>query len=234
MHDWQAVVRERFSGLGLTDDQQREVITELAAHLEDLYVEQCALGVNEAQAMHQALDDGTDWRQLERRIRHSKHQEENMNTRTRTLWLPGLASLTAAMGMLMVMNRIGIEPKIYWYRSMAGLELYLPWLMTLPVFGALGAYLSRRAQGELKTRLAAALFPSIVVLGLFCLGIALSVVVAVFQTAIERHVNWQVVPVAFALMVVNWVLLPGAALALGALPFLRNSGMRLPEERSAN
>ncbi len=214
MPDWQELVRERLSGRGLTSDQQ--VVSELAAHLEDLYEEERVRGVNETDANRRALDEVADWRRLSRKIRHSKQEEGQMNDRTRSLWIPGLASLTGAMGILMLMNRIGIEPRIFWYGSMAGLELYLPWLMVLPVFGGLGAYLSQRANGQFKARLAAALFPAIVLFGFLCLGIIIS-------AAIERHLPWRMLPVLFALTVFNWVLLPGAALLLGALPFMRSS-----------
>ncbi len=139
-----------------------------------------------------------------------------MNARTRSLWIPGFASLTAAMGTLMLMNRFGIEPTILWHGSLAILQVHLPWLAVLPIFGALGAYLSLRAKGQLKVRLAAALFPALVLLGLFCPGI---VIAAVF----EHHQTWSALPVAFAVVVLNWILIPGAFLLLGALPFLRNS-----------
>lgn len=225
MRDWRALVRERLRGRALTDDQQNEVVTELAAHLEDLYDEQRTLGASESQAIHLALDEVSDWRQLERKIRRSKHQEGYMNDRTRTLWLPGLVSLTAAMGMLMLMNRLGIKPTILWYRSRFALEFYLPWLLCLPLFGGLGAYLSRRSLGQFKMRLAAALFPAIAIFGLFCFGITTSLMV-------ERRMVWHAFPGAFALMVFTWVLLPGAALALGALPFLRNPQGRKVEPKN--
>ena len=218
MRDWQALVRLKFSRRGLTREQQNEITVELAAHLEDVYEETWALGTNEADATCHALDQVADWRKLSRKIRRSKQKEQAMNSRTKRLWLPGLASLTAAMGTLMLMNNVGVEPKIFWYRSMAGLELYVPWLVVLPVFGALGAYLSQRGEGKLGARLAAALFPAIAFFGLFCLGLTTSVVV-------EHHLTLRFLAVAFALITFNWVLVPGAALFLGALPFLRGSRM---------
>jgi hypothetical protein len=224
VRDWQALVRERLSGRGLTTSQQNEVVAELAAHLEDLYEVARAQGASETDAIRLALEDGTDWRRLSRRIRSSKEQEEQMNNRTRSLWIPGLVSLTAATGTLMLMNRIGIEPRIFWYGSKVGLELYLPWLVILPVFGGLGAYLSRLANGHLRAQLAAALFPAIVYLGFFCLGITVS-------ATIERHLTWRDSPIV-ALMILNWVLLPGGALFLGALPFLRNSQTHDPAQAS--
>jgi hypothetical protein len=127
--------------------------------------------------------------------------------------------LTTAIVALSIVNRIGVQPKIIWYGSTVGLELYFPWLMMLPVFGGLGAYLSQRAHGEVRARLAAALFPVIVLSGLFC-------TILMFSGLIERHLTWRALPVAFALTILNWVLIPGAALALGALPFLRASHLR--------
>lgn len=226
MRDWQELVREQLNGRGLTATQQDEVVAELAAHLEDLYEEQRACGGNESDAIRRALDEVVDWRQLSRMIRCSKRQEgQIMNDRTRSLWLPGLASLTAAMGTLMIINQIGLQPRIFWYGSLAVVQMYVPWLAVLPVFGALGAYLSRRANGKLKARLAAASFPALVLLGLFCPAIVLA-------TVLEHHLTWSVLLVAFSAMVFNWVLLPGAALLVGALPFLRSSEKRGPEQAS--
>jgi len=142
-----------------------------------------------------------------------------MNARTKSMWLPGFATLTFAMGTLMLMTRLNIEPKMIWHGSMALVQLYLPWLAALPLIGALGAYLSRQAQGQMRARLVAALFPALVPFAIFCPAIVVSAV-------LEHHLTWTVVPVAFALLVFNWVLLPGTALLLGALPFLRKSGMR--------
>ena len=224
MRDWNVLVRERFSGRGLSELQQTEVVSELAAHLEDLYEHQRSLGIGEAEAISRALNEVNNWRQLSRDISSTKKPEGHMNYRTKSLWLPGFTTLTAAMGALAIImghdvHRFYFEPRIYWYGSMAVMEIYLPWLAILPIIGGIGAYLSRMANGNLKTRLAAALFPALVVFALFCPGI---VVTAVF----EHHLNWHVLPVAFAGMVFSWVLLPGAALTLGALPFLRSSQVR--------
>jgi hypothetical protein len=209
--DWQALVRERLSGRGLSPSQQGEVVVELAAHLEDHYEEQRTMGACESDALRRALDDAADWCRLARKIRQSKLQEGQMNNRTRRLWLPGFASLTTTLVMLVALNRIGDEPRIFWHGTKFGMNLVLPWLIAMPVFGGLGAYLSRLGNGNVKARLVAALFPAIVIFGVFCFSIAVS------------EVMWHVLPIAFARTVLNWVFLPGALLFLGALPFLRNS-----------
>jgi len=145
-----------------------------------------------------------------------------MNSRTKSLWLPGLTTLTAAMGALTIINRFNLEPRIYWYGSLAVGQMYVPWLAILPIIGGFGAYLSRLANGNLQTRLAAAAFPALVPFAIFCPGIAVAAVTL-------HHASWRTLPVAFSVMVFNWVVLPGAALTLGALPFLRSSHTREAE-----
>jgi hypothetical protein len=225
VRDWNLLVRERFSGRGLTELQQTEVVSELAAHLEDLYEHERSLGIPEADAVSRALNEVDNWRQLSRDISRTRKLEGQMNYRTRSLWLPGLATLTAAMGALMIMTRFNIEPKMIWHGSIAVVQLYLPWLAALPFIGGLGAYLSQRAQGQMGARLVAALFPALVPFAVFCPAIVVSAV-------LEHHLTWTVVPFAFAVLVFNWVLLPGAALALGSLPFLGSSRMREAEHTS--
>jgi hypothetical protein len=220
VRDWNVLVRERFSGRGLTELQQSEVVSELAAHLEDFYEHERSLGLTEAEAISRALNEVDNWGQLSRDISRTKKPEGQMNSRTKSLWLPGLTTLTAAMGALAIImnhhvNRFYFEPRIYWYGSMAVVQIYLPWLAILPIIGGIGAYLSRLANGNLRTRLAAASFPALVPFALFCPGIIVAAVT-------EQHGNWHVLPVAFSAMVFNWVLVPGASLTIGALPFLRN------------
>lgn len=215
MRDWNVLVRERFSGRGLTELQRTEIVSELAAHLQDLYEHERSLGITEAEAISRGLNEVNNWRQLSRNISRTRKAERLMNNRTKSLWLPGLTTLTAAMGGLAIITRFNLEPRIYWHGSLAVVQMHLPWLAILPIIGGVGAYLSRLANGNLKMRLAAATFPALVPFALFCPGIALAAVT-------DHHASWQVLPVAFSLMVLNWVLLPGAVLTLGALPFLRN------------
>lgn len=225
MRDWNVLVRERLNGRGLTDAQQDEVAAELAAHLEDLYEHERNLGATEAEAIFRALNEVDNWRQLSRNISRARKPEGQMNYRTRSLWLPGLATLTVAMGALTIINRFNLQPRIYWYGSLPVGQVYLPWLAILPIIGGFGAYLSRLANGNLKARLAAASFPALVLFALFCPGIAAT---AVF----EHHLNWHVLPVAFAGMVFSWVVLPGVALTLGALPFLRDAASQETQSKT--
>ena len=101
------------------------------------------------------------------------------------------------------------------YLGMAGtfLVIYWWWLLCLPLIGAIGAYWSRRTGGKLLERVLAASFP---VLGLTC------VMVVAFCTGsvIDRQpLSFRLV--AFVVYLLGWGILPGVALLLGALPFLR-------------
>lgn len=133
-----------------------------------------------------------------------------MNSRTKRLWLPGLVSLVAAHGFLMILERAGLPFHFFKLASMS-MPLYpISWLGALPLFGAIAAYLSRRAGGDLLARVAAGVFPSIAVLAVICFG--------VLAALVSGHGTWWV---AIVLGMFCWVVLPGAALLLGVLPFLR-------------
>lgn len=213
MVDWIALVEKQLGRLNVTRAQREEIAAELAGHLEDLEEEGRAAGLSESEAMCRALNEAGDWCRLAREIRHTKHQEEQMNQRTRALWLPGAVSLAATMGWLMILTRTDFEPRLLWLDGRA-LVLYLPWLAVLPLFGAAGAYLSRRGRGEPVARLAAGLFPAVAMLGLLCSILPAALI-------LDRAVRAHFMLVGFAVAVFNWVALPGFALMLGVLPFLR-------------
>jgi hypothetical protein len=135
---------------------------------------------------------------------------ENMNTRTRTFWLPALVSLTAAMAGLTISTLGGLEGRFV-ARGWATYVVYIPWLLTLPLCGAAGAYLSRRAGGERRTCLAAGLFPVIAMTSL--VG---------FLTLIGEFVFARPQALYFSVGLLFGVILPGVALLLGAMPFAKS------------
>ena len=223
MHDWATLVRERLGRLDLAPEQKKEIVAELAAHLDDCYEEQRGQGLSETKAMQHALDEVCGWRKLARKIQRAKREEEIMNYRTKSIWLPGLVSLTAASVSLAVFQFIGWQPRILWMKEIpVPLFVYLPWLVLLPLCGAAGAYLSRRAGGERPTRVLAGLFPSIVMLGAFCLILVVEFLMSLFVD--RRAIELRFLAHHFAilwLLLLSWVVLPGVLLLLGALPFLR-------------
>ena len=104
MRDWKKLVRERMSGLNLPPDLKEEVVSELAAHLEDGYQNEVARGLGELEASRLVLSE-VQWNKLAREIRRATSKEESMNNRTRALWLPAMVNLTIAAVLLIMLGR---------------------------------------------------------------------------------------------------------------------------------
>jgi hypothetical protein len=210
MPDWKEVVRER---LGAEAVASAEVVVELAGHLEEIYDDAISRGLNEAVAAEVALQEVEDWRVLAADICRAKPQEDLMNYRTKSLWLPALITLLGASVALAVMQFLGMQPRRVWIGGM-GITFYWPWLGSLPMFSALGAWLSRKSQGQTSARLVAGMSPAVVML------IVMSLILP-FGLVID---GWHFIRlVGFGLGLANWVVLPGMALLVGALPFVRET-----------
>lgn len=147
-----------------------------------------------------------------------------MNQRTKTLWLPGLISLTAAMVFLLFSELVSLQPRFLAPGFSVAVPTgstsanvivvaYLPWLGLLPFCGAAGAFLSGRAGGQRPARLAAGLFPWI---ALFCL--------VAFLTLIGQIVPFQHEWFGFVTKLLLLSIPPAIALLLGVIPFLKEAG----------
>src|SRR5271163_4768969 len=132
-----------------------------------------------------------------------------MNNRTKTLWVPGLISLTGSMASMLFLQRALPQPQMRLNHAGLPLLYQLLWLAMLPLFGAVSARLSRRAGGDRSTTLIAVLFPSIVMTPLW----------TVLATRMSHPSPRQWFGLLSGAM--NWIVIPGAALLLGALPFLK-------------
>jgi hypothetical protein len=214
VRDWNRLVNERLAALDLSDGSKREVVAEIAAHLED------------CDANRLPNIDKVDWPDLVAQIQRAKSANSPLNERTRQLWLPSIASLLAANLLLMVLSLASQAPRSV---SMHGAALfpglatvgdYLPWLAAQPLVGALGAWLSRRAGGGPLTRLAAALFPSFVMLGCWGLFIPLSSILQKEAWTLQH-------PVYLAAGAFMWVIPGMMGLALGSFPFVVNNRRNL-------
>jgi hypothetical protein len=206
MPDWKKEVGARLAQLQLTPEVREEVIAELAAHLEDCEGDGTISG-----STVPPLSD-TQWNKLSRNIQRTKREEAVMNHRTRSLWIPGMASLLGASLFMALLQWVGVRPRLIWVDAHMAMTFYWPWLASLPIFGAVGAYLSRRAGGEIRTRLAAGLSP---VWWLFLLSIALFPMEMLHQGYHLPELRYYVLGMA------NWVAIPAFALFVGELPFLR-------------
>jgi hypothetical protein len=213
------LVRERMSGDDMALAPHDEVVAELSGHLADCYEALRAQGVRESEAIEGAINEIGDSRQLARAIRRAKRGRGTMNDRTKQLWLPGLASRTAANVLLTIVTRISLDPRLVaerstaWFPGLALMAAYSPWVAAQPLVGALGAWLSRRACGGRATRLCAGLFPSIVMLA--CWGIFIPA-----SAAVERHAWAMRHPAYLVLGALLWVAPAMMGLLLGSLPFL--------------
>jgi len=228
MQNWKDVTRERLtaanlslsSAANLTPTDCEEVIQELAAHLEETYEQARLRGLTKTEAFELTLQEVDDWHVLAANIRHAKSEDNSMNQRTKTLWLPGLASLAAASLFLLALTQLSLAPQ-YLERVNSGLgrSLNIGWLFAQILFGALGAFLSRRAGGTRTARIVAATFPAIVLFGLWAFWIPVSAL-AEHNAFVLRH------PLYYALGIFIWVLPPAITLFLGAAPFLKEQKPR--------
>jgi hypothetical protein len=229
MPDWAELVRHQLSGLGLEPEVCDEVILELANHLEEQWGVLRGQGISKEAAVEQTLSLVEDWKDLGEKIQSVRAKEPTMNQRTREFWLPGFLTLLLAMGLLALIQFFGPKPwnlaqHINQWTLVAPVTvIYVPWLLSLPLVGALGAYLSNRAGGTRRAVIASLVFPVLPYLVFFLFGFPLALM-------IEENVTHNIMFSALLVGLFAWVLAPGAALVVGGLlaqPFLsRPSGSR--------
>jgi hypothetical protein len=224
MPDWQKLARRRLTPLALGSAREDEIVAELAGHLEDLYADLVRQGIPEEEAVNSALSAAVDWDELRRDIQLAANEEVNMNYRVKTLWLPGACTIVLS-GMVLRLLQIpsAPAPHVFWLRQGPPLIVYWQWLVCLPLVGAVGAYWSRRAGGKLLERALAVSFP---VLG----PMGLPMLVLPFMLIFRWLVHRDALLVSSALVLLTWVVLPEAALLVGALPFFRRDASAQPRQ----
>ncbi|HKN61022.1 MAG TPA: hypothetical protein VJW93_07590 [Candidatus Acidoferrales bacterium] len=214
VRDWRKLVLEKIGRLDLPPSQRDEIAAELASHLEEVREEKRAQGLPESEAIERTLSEVFDWNDLARRIHRAKREEGIVNDRTKHLWLPGLASVSAAVAIEVALARLSYEP-FNIARSHTTQIMYGLWLVGQLFCGAAGAFLSRRAGGSRSARIAAALFTSGVLLATMFVVIAICAIgraTGLAFTALDMSLRIKPVFVV--------VLVPSIAMLLGALPFL--------------
>ena len=211
MPDFERLVAERLARLNLAPAQQRDVIAEVSAHLEEFYRARVAAGSADPEG--ETLAQVANWNRLRRRIRRAK--EDRMRI-ARAVVLPGLGAvllawITFRLSVSYLVQPFACQPDDTTALGLvadgmctmvsANTPMYFAWLATLPYAGALAGALARRAGARPAERLGAALFPAI----------ALAAETTYFGVALGFF--WRIP--------IYWVLVPAAMCALGALPFLR-------------
>jgi hypothetical protein len=222
MPDWQELVRQRLSSLALDAEEKDEVQAELAAHLEESYEVFRAEGLPEYEAVQRTLAQVADWRDLQRKIDSARIAKDTMTNRVTQLWLPGLLTFALSMGLLELVQKFGPRPIILNLdKGTPVLMFYTSWLLILPLAGALGAYLSKRAGGSVRMVLASSIFPVLPFAVVFLIAIPVGLVIG-------HNLAHHIVTAAFFTMGLGWVLAPGATLFAGGLLvqflFSRRSG----------
>jgi hypothetical protein len=216
MPDWQEFVRQRLSGLALEAGEKGEVHEELAAHLEESYEALQKEGLPEKDATHRTLAQVADWRDLQRKISIARRRGHLMHNRMHQLWIPGFLTLTLSMVFLMMLQKFGFRPRIVWSGSIAIL-LYLPWLLSLPFFGALGACLSARAGGSRGAALFSSAFPVLALTTAFLLMFPIGWIMERATGNRVDYVHFSFVATALLKEGIGWLVVPGAALLAGSL-----------------
>lgn len=211
MPDWQELVRLRLSGLALDAAEKDEVHAELAAHLEESYEAFRKEGLAEHEGIQRAFAQSGDWKALQRRINSVRSRKDAMTNRVTQLWLPGLLTFGLSMVLLELAQKFGPRPIILDLdKGTPILMFYISWLLILPVAGALGAYLSKRAGGSTRMVLVSSIFPVLPFAVVFMIAIPVGLVI---NHALAHHT----VTAAYFSLSVGWVLAPGIALFVGGL-----------------
>jgi hypothetical protein len=134
-----------------------------------------------------------------------------MNIRTRTLWLPGSLTLTLSMGFLLMLQFSRIQPHAMWWGNRGPILLfYIPWLVSLPAFGSIGALLSLRAGGSRRAVLLASVFPAVYQASCFFVVLPLAII---FNRNVALHFRF----LSLLPQVLVWLILPTTALFIAGL-----------------
>jgi hypothetical protein len=197
--------------LPLSPGTKADVVDELAGHLEEVYEGHRRQGMTEELAAQRAMRQVTDWNALQRHIRNAKKREDLMHNRVRQLWFPGFLTLTLSMGLLPMLLELGLQPRIVSWSGPDTILFYVPWLLTLPLFGALCAYISLRAGGSARAILFSGIFPMLSLAACFFVILPLSIV-------LDRSIAFHLTLAGFLGLWLSWVVAPGAALLIGVLP----------------
>ena len=208
MPDWQKLVRRRLSGLAVDFTEREEIHTELAAHLEESYEALCTEGLPEHVAVEKTLAQVSDWKDLQRKIYAARTGKDTMTNRVKQFWLPGLLTFTLSMVLLELVQKFFPQPFILRLDHPPVLLFYMPWLLTLPLAGALGAYLSKRAGGSRRMTLLSSAFPVLPLAAIFLMAIPVGLV-------LSHTLSHEIVGAAFLTLGIAWVAVPGLILLVG-------------------
>ncbi|HKV63736.1 MAG TPA: hypothetical protein VJO16_17645 [Candidatus Acidoferrum sp.] len=215
MRDWEAIVEQHLKGIALDPVEYAEVIAELAAHLAESCEELCKQGMAEEEAVQRTLSQVEDWGKLRRLIQNARTREKVMTNRVKQFWFPALVTLLLSMGLLMLIQLFGPSPWVIARKSAWSLiapvtVVYLPWVFSLPLVGALGAYLSNRAGGSRRAILFSIVFPVLPYLAFFLVALPVTAI-------LNDRLGHSIMLLALFVGLLAWAVAPAAALLAGGL-----------------
>ncbi len=214
MPDWREFVKNHLGSLGLDPRREAEIVLELASHYEDICEDSTDCCLPGDAALARASEEVRDWKAFRREIRRAELEEEPMNHRTKSLWLPGFVTGALAWLLYSLLEALGVHPRILIINN-PPLFIFLPWMLALPFLGALGALGSRRAGGNSREMILAGIFPVLAMTALFLL---ISPVAFTVDMIMRGNVPLPLLLSGLASAMLGWVVIPGAALLAGALP----------------
>jgi hypothetical protein len=218
VRDWSALVHRHLASVRVDERRRREISTELAAHLEDACDGALRRGCTEEEATACAMEHVPDWGALALAVERSADEEAIMTRQAITVLLPGTTILlAAATGMsLMVYTTPAdrwLDPHWQVHALTAGLVFFF-----YLVLGAIGAAWSRHAGGSPGESVAAGVFPLVLHVAIAGPAVGADLLYALSRGAVGRHLSVNMIN-----MVVVMLVVPGAALLLGVLPFARRN-----------
>ncbi len=208
MPDWQELVSKGLSSLKLSAAEREEVHAELAEHLEETYEALLREGVPEPDAIQHVFSLAGNWNDLQRKIFAARTGKDTMTNRVKQFWLPGLLTFTLSMVLLELVQKFFPQPFVLHLDHPPVLLFYVPWLLTLPLAGALGAYLSKRAGGSRRMTLLSSAFPVLPLAAIFLMAIPVGLV-------LSHTLSHGIVAAAFLTLGIAWVAVPGLILLVG-------------------
>ncbi len=215
MRDWNSLIEKRLGKLKLPKSQREEVVNELAAHLEDLADDENVRGACETESTVASHYESIDWSNLARNIQKSKRNDYSLNSRSKTFWLPALVTLTAVQ----IFWATLISNSFSALASSVAIPRPVIFLAALPLFGAIGAYLSRRGGGNRTARIVAGIFPWFVIFALMSVIFFANFLIGRAPFAGYQHLHGWILLFVGALV-------PTLALLIGTLPFMRGTSAR--------
>lgn len=231
-NDWRKEVSRKLANSKLSVAEREEISRELAGYLEDLCRDAPSHNLDDFAAMQIAAAELHEDKHLGATLYRAR-KENAMNDRTKQLWLPALTTLLASIAALTIFEIAGFSIYFphFWNARFGSTDvwlrysffIYVPWLCVLPFLGGAGAYWSRRAGSTRAASIVAGIFPASVFLATFVVFVPVALAAGTLPPA-------KIFLPALAGQILSWVIIPGAALLLGILPFVCVDGAprRLP------